>query len=369
MNKRLLLKLFALAGLINGIWMLILHIRYDKLGGVCAVNEKISCEVLTYKQYSEWFGIPTPLYAAFTFLILFILAYRGWKKIGERQIHEDVYTWLLSTIALLSAIAMAYISFVILKKLCIFCFLFYIIITAAWLLSTKILKSHGENLSTVIKHELSTCYKDPWLWFAGVAFACVFSFAHVAFEKTASLSNEKVEIHGDEIKTTGNPNAKVSLVIFSDFQCPACKHAASILREIEQSYASKIKITYKFFPLDPSCNPGAPYGQHLMACDAAKAALCAAEQGGFWRYHDHLFDSQTSLYEKKFYEFAEQENLNMENFSECYESNDTTKSVTKDAEEGAALKVNATPTIYLNGKKYEGILKTEDVKKMIDSLL
>ena len=370
MKKRSLLLLTTLAGVANGLWMLILHVRYEKLGGVCAVNEKISCEILTYKQYSEWFGIPSPVYALFTYLVLFVLAYRGWKNIGSKRIREDAYAFMLSNVALLAGIVMASISFFVLKKLCVFCFLYYIIILATWLLAKSIAGSHGENASTSVKKELSTFYKDQWFWFVGVAFGCVIIFSHFAFINLATLSETTVTIKGDEMKSSGNLNSNVTLTIFSDFQCPACKNAANVLKQLEnEGYLAKIKVIYKFFPLDPSCNKGAPGGNHLVACDAAKSAVCAGQQQKFWRFHDKLFDAQPSFYEKKLFQMAEQENLDMGKFKACFKSSAALQEVVKDAEEGTAIQITATPTLFFNGKKLEGEITADSIKKMIDSLL
>jgi protein-disulfide isomerase/uncharacterized membrane protein len=369
MNKRLLLVLSTLAGVINGIWMLMLHVRYDKLGGVCAVNETISCEILTFKEYSEWFQIPTPVFALFTFLVLFILALRGLQKMSTNHAKEDTYTFVLSTIALFAGVYMAYISFIVLKKICVFCFIYYIIIIATWILAWKLAGSHGQKACGSVKTYVRDFYKNPGVWLTGVAFACVLAFSYFAFQGSTTLSETSVTIKGDEMKTSGNPNAKVTISIFSDFQCPACKNGAKILKDLESTeYGSKIKIVYKFFPLDPSCNEGAPYGSHLMACDAAKAAVCAAQQQKFWRYHDQLFENQQSLYEKKFFQIAEEENLNIDQFGACYHSKSAMEEVKKDAAEGTALPVSATPSVYLNGKKFEGALSVEALQKMIDQL-
>ncbi len=370
MNKRLLLLLTTLAGVANGVWMTILHTRYDKLGSVCSVTQKISCEVLTYKQYSEWFGIPVPVFATFMFVVLFIMAFRGWRKIGVNRMAEDAYIYFLSSISMLAAISMAFISFVIIKKLCVFCAIFYVIIVAMWILARKISKSHGESPCAAVMRECKTFYKSQGVWLTAIAFICVMALSHFAFERTATLSETAITIKGDDMKTMGNPTAKVTMVMFSDFQCPACKYGASLLKQLEdEGYASKIKIIYKFFPLDPSCNKGAPYGQHLMACDAAKAAVCAAQQQKFWRYHDRLFEDQESLYEKKYYEIAEKENLDMNKFAACIHSKSAMEEVKKDAEEGAAIPITATPTFFFNGKKYDGKLDADSLKSMINSLL
>jgi protein-disulfide isomerase/uncharacterized membrane protein len=370
MKKRPLLLLTTLAGVCNGIWMLILHIQYEKLGGVCSVSETISCEVLTYKQYSEWLGVPSPVYALFTYIVLFILAFRGWKNIGAKRVREDAFAFLLSNVALLAGIVMASISFFVLKKLCVYCFIYYIIIFATWLLAKSIAGSHGEKACVSLKREVSTFYKSQWFWLTGIAFTCVIAFSHFAFIKTSTLSEATITIKGDEMKTSGNPNSKVTMTIFSDFQCPACKHAAGVLKELESTeYASKIRVTYKFFPLDPSCNKGAPYGQHLMACDAAKAAVCAGQQQKFWRFHDKLFENQQSLYEKKFFQIAEEESLDMDKFGACFYSAAALEEVKKDIDEGVSIRISATPTIFFNGKKFEGHASLEEFKKTIDLLL
>lgn len=370
MKKRPLLLLTTLAGVINGVWMLMLHVNYEKLGGVCAVNQKISCEVLTYKQYSEWLGVPSPVYALFTYVVLLILSFRGCKNIGKNRIREDAFAFLLSNVALIAGVVMAFISFVVLQKICVFCFIYYVIIFATWLLARSIVASHGERACIATKNEAPFAFRSPWFWLTGVAFVCVITFSHFAFEKKTSLSTTTITIKGDDMKSSGNPNAKVTMTIFSDFQCPACKHAADVLKAFESTNdASQVRVVYKFFPLDPSCNKGVPYGQHLMACDAAKASVCAGQQQKFWRFHDKLFENQQSLYEKKLFQLAEEENLDMEKFEACFRSEDAKNEVVKDADEGALIPIQATPTIFFNGKKFEGQVSLEGIKSAIDSLL
>ncbi|MEZ4846608.1 MAG: hypothetical protein R2877_06610 [Bdellovibrionota bacterium] len=101
---------------------------------------------------------------------------------------------------------------------------------------------------------------------------------------------------------------------------------------LESSDYAEFKIVYKFFPLDPSCNEGTPYGQHLMACDAAKAAVCAAQQQSSGDSHDQLFENQQSLYEEKLFQIAEEEKLDMDKFGACFYSKSALNEVKKDTQ-------------------------------------
>ncbi len=360
----------TLLGVLNGIWMLVLHVRYKELGSICSITQKVSCEVLTYKQYSEWFGIPVPLFAFFTFLIMFLLSAAAWKKKQFAQPMIDAYVWILSTVSAVAMIWMVYVSFIVLKKACLFCIVFYVLITICWILSKSILKATSQGqCSSVVKQQFGKAFTNKWVYATLIAVGALIFFSRDFFHQAGTLNKETFQFKGDSAKTSGNPNASVAMVIFSDFQCPACKMASQTMREIEDKYSSKIKITYKFFPLDPSCNKNAPYGQHLMACDAAKAALCAAQQNKFWRYHDHLFANQTSLYERKLLDFAGEENLNMDQFEDCFRSKAVLEEVQKDIQEGVTSGVDATPSIYLNGKKYKGSADAEALGKTIDDLL
>lgn len=154
---------------------------------------------------------------------------------------------------------------------------------------------------------------------------------------------------------TGDENAKVTVVEFSDFQCPFCKRGAVRINEIKKKYGNKVKVVFKNFPL--------PF--HKQAPKAAEAALCAEElkKGMFWDYHDALFADQGNLKPEDLIKKAEKLKLDKEKFSGCLNSSRYAAAVAKDIQQGTGLNIQATPTFFINGKLIAG---AEPLQEFID---
>jgi protein-disulfide isomerase len=142
----------------------------------------------------------------------------------------------------------------------------------------------------------------------------------------------------------GPSGAKVTVVLFSDFQCPFCSKAVPVLKQIEDGYPGKVKIAFKQLPL--------PF--HDKAHLAAEAALAANEQGKFWPYHDKLFANQQALDRPALEKYAEELGLNMGKFKAALDSGKFKNKVDSDAKEGAAVGATGTPTFFINGTKVVG---------------
>jgi protein-disulfide isomerase len=157
----------------------------------------------------------------------------------------------------------------------------------------------------------------------------------------------------------GSPSAPVTLVEYSDFQCPFCKRAAPDLRRLVESYPDTVRLVWRHFPL-----PG-----HADAQSAAEAAACAGDQGAFWEYHDALFANQGSLAPADLRQHAESAGLDLALFDDCFESHRYRAVVAHDQASGDALGVSATPAIFINGRLLLGALGYDAYKRVIDEEL
>lgn len=159
----------------------------------------------------------------------------------------------------------------------------------------------------------------------------------------------------------GSKDAKVTIVEFSDFQCPFCAKGATVLKDLKKKYGSKIKIAFKQYPL--------PF--HNQAKKAAVASLCANEQGVefFWKMHDHMFDHQDQLAPEKLKEAAKKVGLKPEQFNKCLDDNKYIAQVEKEIQEGQEVGVKSTPTFYVNGKLVSGAQPLEVFSEIIDKEL
>ena len=157
---------------------------------------------------------------------------------------------------------------------------------------------------------------------------------------------------------------KITIVEFADYQCPYCVQAHATIEKILSAYKGKVQYIFRDFPLTDS---------HPEAMPAAIAAKCASNQGKYWEMHKLLFSRSpmTPLSMDMYSKFASQLNLNLNDFKSCQEDKGQTisKSILADMEEGNNIGVNATPSVFINGQKYEGNLTFEGIKKEIDERL
>jgi protein-disulfide isomerase len=161
---------------------------------------------------------------------------------------------------------------------------------------------------------------------------------------------QRIEVSLDDDPVKGSPDAKVTIVEFSDFQCPFCQRFfLQTLPQIEEKYikTGKVRFVYRDFPLN----------FHQYAQKAAEAAECADEQGKFWEYHDILFQKLSewaTVGESKFKEYAQQLGLDMQKFNQCLDSGKYANEVQKDYNDGLKYGVSGTPTFFINGIKIVG---------------
>lgn len=156
----------------------------------------------------------------------------------------------------------------------------------------------------------------------------------------------------------GPSNAPITVVEFSDFQCPYCGRARDTIEQMMQEYAGKVRLVFREFPLD----------FHKNAKKAAEAALCANDQGKFWQYHDQLFKNQQKLEVPQLKEHASAVGLDAAKFTGCLESGQHTKDVEADMADGQKLGVPGTPTVFVNGIALSNATMDE-FKRVIDEEL
>tara|TARA_B100001971_G_scaffold215195_1_gene260260 strand:+ start:88006 stop:89016 length:1011 start_codon:yes stop_codon:yes gene_type:complete len=155
-----------------------------------------------------------------------------------------------------------------------------------------------------------------------------------------------------------NKDAKVTIVEFSDFQCPYCSKASETVNELKKKYGKKINVVFKQYPL--------PF--HNQAKIAANAALCAHEQKAelFWKMHDAMFGDQSKLSESDLVATAKKIGVKEGDFKKCMESKKYFAQIEKDIEQGKKLNVKSTPTFFVNGKLVTGAQPVEVFSELID---
>lgn len=157
----------------------------------------------------------------------------------------------------------------------------------------------------------------------------------------------------------GAPDAKVTIVEFSDFQCPFCSKAEPAVDEVMQKYPGKVRVVFRHFPLS----------FHEKAGKAAEAAACAEEQGKFWEFHKVLFTNQGKLDVGDLKEHAKSLALDSTKFDACLDGSKMKAKVDSDTEAGKKVGVNGTPAFFINGVMLSGAQPFAEFEKIINQEL
>jgi len=201
-----------------------------------------------------------------------------------------------------------------------------------------------------IGEEKSGSNKKNLKFFVWIIILAVLAFAGYKLFTSASASSESI-LATIELKETdnikGNKEASVTLIEYGDFQCPACANYYPLLKDLNKDFPDDLKIVYRHFPL---------IQVHKNALSAAKASEAASKQGKFWEMHNLLFEKQEEWAEDgnakdKFMSYAESLGLDIELFKSDFDSKQVQDRISDDMASGNNLKVNATPTFFLNGNK------------------
>lgn len=175
----------------------------------------------------------------------------------------------------------------------------------------------------------------------------------------ASFKNRIKDVISDHNPTKGPANAPITIIEYTDFQCPYCSRGAQTLASVLKMYPDKVRAVFKNNPLK----------FHDQALPAAKAALAAHKQGKFWEYHDLLFENASKLSEEMFQKFARDIGFDMEQFNKDRNSEQIAKQVQSDQAQTAKHKLTGTPAFLVNGVVIRGAYPPDYFARVIERLL
>ncbi len=164
-----------------------------------------------------------------------------------------------------------------------------------------------------------------------------------------------LNIMGDPI--IGPGTAKVTIVEFSDFQCPFCAAAVEQARMVLQRYPNDVRLVFKQFPLD----------NHSQAFLAAEAALAAHAQGKFWPMHDKLYANYRKISPENILIWAKELGLDMKRFTQEVDSGKYKQSIENEVKQGEDAGVQGTPTFFFNGRRYSGAFQADAIAQMLQT--
>lgn len=380
----------AASGMALSIYLLVHHTRV-KLGiqdssSFCSFGRMADCDIVNVSRFSEVSGVPLASIGAVYFFFLLILGILFSPKNPLFKALSGFLMGLTSLALFIDLILLVGIQWLTLKSFCLLCILTYVANLGHLLANYRIntlLPSPKNGVSWKNLKKSQTVI----LLLGVLVFMGILSFLPSWIEsRSGQDSNQRKALVSDFFNqwpqlpsknipisagdaSFGNPNAKLKITVFSDFQCPFCRKAAFSLHSLLPSFKEDIYLTFKHFPLDSTCNPIVPSPMHPFACSLARLGVCAQEKNRFWDYHDTVFmkveDSDLlsgwdSLRTKLNDIFSADE------FDRCLQSDSSLSGVKKNIQEGIELEIKGTPATFVNGRVLSIPLDLETLKKLIE---
>ncbi|MEN9723507.1 MAG: hypothetical protein RJB38_1493 [Pseudomonadota bacterium] len=379
--SRLKLNLLALLGLIAVIvsWIQTHHFVEVRSGqaafeSFCTVGKAFDCNAIDASPYAELFaGIPLSAAAAgwwFAILILSLLA-----RSSEFSASLAPALLLMTGIGSIFSVAYLWIMARVLQVGCLLClvidsvnFLAFGILVHSWVKQERKPGTFKFSLQMPVIVSILSLFVATLI--AKGMQDGVPNSSDLRARTSEVLAATPLTLNLPEtLPSIGSSQAPITIVKFSDFQCPSCRMGAQSLHPVLKRYGDRVRFVYRNFPLDQKCNRLVQSAMHPAACELAKGAICSQAQGRFEAYYERVFQNQATLKPGAALLIAQELNLDGPEFEKCLSDSATTDRVLQDIEEGINLQVESTPTFFVNGRRVSGALPPQGWNLLIEELL
>lgn len=341
----------------------------------CDVNTTVSCTQVYASRFGTFKGVSVSVFGGIWFGFAALMSIAGMT--GRPAVRESVpgYLFAASTLALAVILYLGYASFVILKLVCVLCLITYAAVIGLFLISGAATSFPMLSLPRRAAQDLKVLVTSPVaivlavLWLGGAATTLAFfprEATPVATAAGVAATPQATQDQRSELERfmasaprvpliVPNDGAKVLIVKFADYQCPACGQAYLAYKPILAKYAASnpgaVKVVMKDFPLNPTCNAAVRQMLHPWACDAAVAVRLARAHNKADELEDYLYTNQKDITPDSLRKAA-RDIGQVTDFDAKYQA--TLELVKGDIAMGQQLKVAQTPTFFINGIKIDG---------------
>lgn len=358
--------LLAVSGIAVSVELTRIHVSTHtdpEFHSVCALSEEVNCETVALSPYSVFLGLPVSVWGIIGYLFLAGLVMSG---LIARRLHD---TWPYGGLLLLSlfffsgSAVLAYLSLFKIDSVCLFCAASYVINTAVLILAVLALVRRRLHPLKAVAADVEAMFRRPFLP-AGLAllFAGAVGGSEVGVTPYwggvgwDDLPELPTGVDEEGHHWIGARKPVVTIVEYSDYECPHCRRAHRNTRVLAARYPDKVRLYHRHLPLDASCHPRLKREFHRFACHFSKAAECAGAQGKFWEMNDALFSIQNRIKSEDVDVslLAVQIGLDRSAFKQCVNSDEPMAGIREDLDAAMALGLRGTPTYLMNGKKHVG---------------
>ena len=341
--------------------------------GVCSAGSGVSCVDVATSSYSEIFGIPIACLGLAFYLTAFVLI--TIKLFSDSLLEKlDDVSLVGGVLATLYSIFLLVISTLVVGKLCPLCMGLYVVnlglLLTAWF-------SHSEGGLQGL-YNLKGILRLSSTWAAALLFLILTPLTHFGFaqfydvggpkKSVASPMKAPVNVEPGTSPFRGDEDAPVTIIEFSDFECPHCRRLSDNLKQASILSPGRFKYHFKHYPMDNDCNSDIEGEMHQNACLAAAAMICAEQFGQGWALHDRMFENQKQLSRATIIALATELRFDIERFNACLSEKKTIDLVKADISQGRALKIQGTPTWFINGIQQVGAMGPEEIVSLVHQL-
>ena len=376
----------AIVGLGASVWAAYVHyhLLYDpRYTSFCDVNATVSCTEVYQSRFSTFRGVPVAIFGAIWFAFAGLLSVGGLA--ARQSVRESIpgYLFVVSTLALAVILYLAYASFFVIKAVCILCLITYAAVIGLFGVSSAATSVRMTTLPRRALHDLGVFIASPVAVTLAVVLVAGAGSTLAFFPRESVVPGEAAPIPAStedrqsEFERWYASQPRIPLIIpsegavvlvvkFNDYQCPACGNSYTQYKPIFAKYQADrpgaVRVVLKDFPLNVDCNPNVGRTLHPAACDAAVAVRLARQHNRAEALEEWLYTNQASMTPPSVRQAA-RDIGGVADFDAKYQA--TLAQVKSDVALGTELRVNSTPTFFINGVKIDGSLPPQYFEQAI----
>lgn len=341
---------------------------------LCAISEGFNCETVAVSPYSVFAGLPVSMWGIAGYLVMGALGL--WASV-EKRLHP-AWPWglllLLATFSVAMSVVLAFLSAVSIDSLCLLCMGCYAINTALMAICIFVVRRSPVRALDLLVLDGEALRSRPLLAvllaLAGAAAVGLLQIGVPTYWKTPGWRDLPKLASGADLSGhhfIGARDPVLTIVEFSDYECPHCRAAHARVRALAARHPTRIRLVHRHLPLDIACHPGLRRPFHTRACFFAEAAECAGLQGRFWEMNDALFSVLQTVRTDHVdpVELAVRLGLSGPEFEHCLDSHASAQRVANDVREAMTRKLTGTPTFLVGGRTYSGGVPEAELERLL----
>jgi uncharacterized membrane protein len=347
----------AAVGLVLSVVLVFEHATAHAGGStICAINDYLNCDRVAVSRFSVVLGMPVAAWGAFGYGLELLLAVAGLSSRRSRPGWPAGLLFVVAAFASAVALLLAGISTLVIGALCIFC-------TASWLVTFGLFFAawracQPAGVAATLREDLAVLgarrSHGLVLVLAGVALLLIVLTAFPRYWEAPLAAPGGAVTGGGPAPALGPASSQgpLTVVVFSDYLCPACKRAHEETRALLAG-RTDVLLSRRQFPLDSECNPVLKRRMHPGACDLARVGICAEEQGKLEPMEDLLFANQDA--KRPLPELVRAAGLDERRLQACLASPGTEERLRADIEAAVRIGLKGTPTFVIGGREYPNL--------------